>query len=56
MNIRTLITELGKFDPDATVILIDEDSGNFNHIDRVCKSEDPPADGSLEVWIVQANA
>jgi hypothetical protein len=54
MNVRDLIEQLQQQDPDATVIVIDEDTGSFEHLDRVMPSEDPPDDGSAEVWIIKA--
>ena len=53
MKVKALIEELSQFDGDANVILINEDTGDVEQIGRVTASEDPPADGSPEVWIVK---
>lgn len=56
MLVKELVAELSGLDAEATVIIVDEDTGVPLQIDRACTSEDPPADGSAEVWIVPASA
>lgn len=51
MLVKQLIEQLSALDQEATVISISEE-GTYWHIDRACPSEDPPGDGSAEVWIV----
>lgn len=53
MFVKRMIEELSKLPNDANVIIIDENTGIIEGIDRVCNSEDPPSDGSSEVWIVK---
>lgn len=53
MHVKQMIEELSRLPEDANVIIVDEDSGTVEHIDRVCNSEDPPSDGSAEVWIIK---
>jgi len=49
-TVREVIAELNKFPPDANVIAIASSNGEILEF-AIIASEDPPEDGSSEVWI-----
>jgi hypothetical protein len=52
MTVGELIRQLTQLSAEATVIVVNEESGDAREVQRACVSEDPPTDGSDEVWVV----
>lgn len=52
MLVREVVQALQGLNQEAKLIIVDDDTGDWQDINRVCESEDPPDDGSPEAWIV----